>query len=636
MAEKLLKNRYLIEDVERDKLGAGSFGTTYLAKDSLYQSFVKKVVVKHLQPPPNSFDIALKFFQREAEVLSKLGNEHPQIPTLVDSFDEDNNFYIVQEWIDGDTLSNILTYGKRLTQKDTIDLLIEILEPLKFCHDEGTIHRDLKPANLMRRRSNGQLVIIDFGAVREVGQLTLMTNGQERVGSGIGSPGYASPEQCAMFPFPVLASDIYAVGSIGIQAMTGLPPARIVTHFEEIPKWWEVPDRSSATPEFTEILNKMLAFSPKARYQNASEALKALKTITSKYSSITGTQSIKVFPTPTQQLRATLLPKITQPHTIIQVAPSLVDISHSSGFVSHAGKLSQEVFDFETAKLEKISPKKVEFAQESEWFFREEQSTRTVEENGKWQLKKIRSQAEHFIEDLGEDIKLEMVYVPAGSFTMGSEEHDSEKPRHEVNVPSFYMGKYQVTQEQYLRIMGESPSKWQDAKLPVEQVSWNDAQVFCQKLNTKTGKKYRLPSEAEWEYACRANTNTPFYFGETISTELANYNGNYIYQSGTKGVYREQATSVGSFPANAFGLHDMHGNVWEWCEDKWHENYQGAPTNGSAWVNGTSIDPQIKRILRGGSWYFNPSTCRSAIRNWWWESFRGNNFGFRIVCAQDF
>jgi serine/threonine protein kinase len=167
MAEKLLKNRYLIEDVDRDKLGAGSFGSTYLAKDTRYLSFVKKVVVKHLQPPAGHFDTALKFFKREAEVLGKLGSEHGQIPTLVDSFDEDNNFYIVQEWIDGDTLSSVLAYGKRLTQKDTIDLLIEILEPLKFCHDEGTIHRDLKPANLMRRRSDGKLVIIDFGAVRE-------------------------------------------------------------------------------------------------------------------------------------------------------------------------------------------------------------------------------------------------------------------------------------------------------------------------------------------------------------------------------------------------------------------------------------------------------------------------------------
>jgi eukaryotic-like serine/threonine-protein kinase len=228
-----------------------------------------------------------------------------------------------------------------------------------------------------------------------------------------------------------------------------------------------------------------------------------------------------------------------------------------------------------------------------------------------------------------------MVYVPGGSFTMGSEEYDNEKPRHVVMVPSFYMGKFQVTQEQYLQIMGTNPANWQEANLPVEQVSWNDTQVFCQKLRAKTGKKYRLPSEAEWEYACRAKTDIPFYFGETISTDVANYDGNQVYKSGLKGVYRKKTTPVGSFPANGFGLHDMHGNVWEWCEDKWHENYQGAPTDGSAWTSGNDNDSQSVRLLRGGSWCDYPILCRSAFRYWW---SAGNSFidiGFRVVFAQD-
>jgi eukaryotic-like serine/threonine-protein kinase len=556
----------------------------------------------------------LKFFQREAEVLSKLGSEHSQIPTLIDSFAEGNDFYIVQEWIDGETLSNVLTYGQRLTQRDTIDLLIEILEPLKFCHDEGTIHRDLKPANLMRRRSDGKLVIIDFGAVREVGQLTLMPNGQERPGSIIGTPGYASPEQCAMFPSPVLASDIYAVGSIGIQAMTGLPPAMIITPFEEIPKWWEVPDRSNATPEFTEILNQMLAFSPKSRYYDASAALEALRVITVRYPSVSKTPAVKVNPASVQQ------PSTALPSFII---------------ANHAGKLSQEIFIFETAKLERVSVQKVEIVKKPGWLGigeKEERQTKTVQE---WQVKKFKAKAERFTENLENGVSLEMVYVPGGSFTMGSEEYDNEKPRHVVMVPSFYMGKFQVTQEQYLQIMGTNPAKWQDAKLPVEQVSWDDAQVFCQKFSAKTGKKYRLPSEAEWEYACRAKTDTPFYFGETITTELVNYNGDYVYKSGVKGVYRSKTTLVGSFPANAFGLHDMHGNVWEWCEDKWHENYQGAPTDGTAWISGNNNDSQGVRLLRGGSWRINPSYCRSVSRYRRSAYIRDDLIGFRVVSAQD-
>jgi formylglycine-generating enzyme required for sulfatase activity len=126
-------------------------------------------------------------------------------------------------------------------------------------------------------------------------------------------------------------------------------------------------------------------------------------------------------------------------------------------------------------------------------------------------------------------------------------------------------------------------------------------------LSKATGREYRLPSEAEWEYACRAGTTTPFHFGETITTDLANYNGNYTYGSGSKGQYRKQTTDVGSFPANAFGLHDMHGNVWEWCQDTWHENYNGAPTDGSAWVDENAN--QNRMILRGGSWYNNPRTA---------------------------
>jgi eukaryotic-like serine/threonine-protein kinase len=629
MAEKLLKNRYLIEDVDRDKLGAGSFGSTYLAKDTRYLSFVKKVVVKHLQPPAGHFDTALKFFKREAEVLGKLGSEHGQIPTLVDSFDEDNNFYIVQEWIDGDTLSSVLAYGKRLTQKDTIDLLIEILEPLKFCHDEGTIHRDLKPANLMRRRSDGKLVIIDFGAVREVGQLTLMPNGQERPGSIIWSKGYGSPEQCN--GNPVLASDVYAVGAIGIQAMTGLPPSMIITPFEEIPRWLEVPDRSNATQEFTEILNQMLAFSPKARYYDASAALEALRTITAKYPSADVNQTIIVSSVPIQQQSTALAPVITQPKT---VAPT-IEISQVPKFVNHAGVLSQEVFKFETAKIEKVSMQKIELVKRPGWFFRkkEEQVTELVEELLEWEVKKSYGQAERFIENLGEDIELEMVYIPEGSFMMGSEEYESEKPRHVVMMPSFYMGKFQVTQEQYLQIMGTNPAEWQDAKLPVEQVSWNDSQVFCRKLSAKTGKKYRLPSEAEWEYACRAKTDTPFYFGETISLDVLNYDGNQVYKSEMRGISRKKTTPVGSFPANSFGLYDMHGNVWEWCEDKWHENYQGAPTDGSAWISGDNNDSHSVRLLRGGSWLSDLVTCRSADRNRWSADNKDDNIGFRVVCA---
>jgi formylglycine-generating enzyme required for sulfatase activity len=198
-----------------------------------------------------------------------------------------------------------------------------------------------------------------------------------------------------------------------------------------------------------------------------------------------------------------------------------------------------------------------------------------------------------------------------------------------VTVPSFFMAKYLVTQQQWQAVMGNNPSHFKGTSRPVETVSWNDVVEFCQKLSQKTGRDYRLPSEAEWEYACRAGTTTPFYFGETITTDLANYNGNYTYGNGPKGKYRKETTDVGIFPPNAFGLYDMHGNVWEWCADYWHENYNGAPTDGSAWISGGNSN---RRLLRGGL-ALHPRYCRSAFRFYNSPGVRYYRRGFRIAVS---
>jgi formylglycine-generating enzyme required for sulfatase activity len=192
-----------------------------------------------------------------------------------------------------------------------------------------------------------------------------------------------------------------------------------------------------------------------------------------------------------------------------------------------------------------------------------------------------------------------------------------EYPQHPVNIAAFSMAKYPITQAQWEAIMGNNPSNFKGANRPVENVNWHQAQEFCQRLSQETGKTYRLPSEAEWEYACRAKTTTPFHFGETITADLANYEYN-----------RNQTTDVGSFPPNAFGLYDMHGNVWEWCADPWHENYNDAPTDGSVWESGGNTE---YRVIRGGSWYYFPQYCRGAVRNWVGLVSRDWDYGFRVV-----
>ena len=307
--------------------------------------------------------------------------------------------------------------------------------------------------------------------------------------------------------------------------------------------------------------------------------------------------------------------------------------------------------------------------------------TPTVNTSGK-EIKRESHSAQYFTEDLGNGLNLDLILISGGKFLMGTENEEierlvkkfdwdgyrSEKPQHEVTVQSFLMGKFPVTQAQWRAIaslpkverdLKPNPSSFKGDDRPVESVNWYDAVEFCARLSQYTGREYRLPSEAEWEYACRAVTSyhsslaneqlrinewnekyhQPFHFGETITTDLANYRGSDLelegktypgtYADEPRGEYREETTPVGQFPPNAFGLYDMHGNVLEWCQDDWHDNYNNAPSDGSAW-----LDTEKSRlvVVRGGSWNYNPDNCRSAFRINFERDFF-NNFGFRVVCV---
>jgi formylglycine-generating enzyme required for sulfatase activity/uncharacterized protein YgiM (DUF1202 family) len=228
----------------------------------------------------------------------------------------------------------------------------------------------------------------------------------------------------------------------------------------------------------------------------------------------------------------------------------------------------------------------------------------------------------------------EMVVIPAGSFMMGSpasepNRDEDEGPQHRVTIfKHFGVGKFEITQAEWRSVMGTNPSRFKGSRKPVERVSWNDARAFAAKLSAKTGKQYRLLSEAEWEYAARAGTATPFHTGNRITTGQANFDGNYTYNGSSKGQDRKSTVAVGSFPSNAFGLHDMHGNVWEWVADCWNKTYRGAPADGRAWNTGDCA----RRVLRGGSWSSKPMYMRAADRSRDTTGERnGYNIGFRIA-----
>jgi formylglycine-generating enzyme required for sulfatase activity len=267
------------------------------------------------------------------------------------------------------------------------------------------------------------------------------------------------------------------------------------------------------------------------------------------------------------------------------------------------------------------------------------------QEVGRWSMERRPLQVEGYREELGEGVALTMVKIPAGSFLMGSPEDEPERleregPQHEVTLGSFFLAQTPITQAQWRAVAGwqkvgrelePDPSRFKGANRPVEQVSWFDALEFCRRLSQRTGQRYGLPSEAQWEYACRAGSTTPFHFGATLTPELANYDGNYVYGNGPKGTYRKQTSDVASFPANGWGLHDMHGNVREWCEDHWHDSYNFAPGDDQPWLIPAAADDE-PRLLRGGSWYSDPGYCRSAYRFSIPPGLRRYTFGFRVCC----
>ena len=253
-------------------------------------------------------------------------------------------------------------------------------------------------------------------------------------------------------------------------------------------------------------------------------------------------------------------------------------------------------------------------------------------------MAKMPGQARRVVQSLGQGVELSLVEVPGGMFRMGSIHeggYDDERPVHPVYIrPGLWLGQYAVTQAQWLAVMGHLPvCRFKGPQAPVESISWEEAAGFCRTLSKKTGRLYRLPSEAEWECACRAGTNSPFAYGETLTTAVANYVGEHLYRQEAPGVYRHGPSPVGSFPPNVWGFYEMHGNIWEYCADVWQADYQGLTTDStSRQVGRPAGDKTLRwRVARGGSWHEPPSHCRSAVRLQVSENDPLEFYGLRVL-----
>ena len=606
----LLSDRYRALKI----LGKGGFGRTFLAIDEQKPSRPRCVIKQFLPQVKTQKGLAkaAELFAREADKLDRLG-KHGQIPELLAFFGQEDRQYLIQEFIDGKDLKKELELEGVFSQVQIEELLADMLSVLKFVHANNVIHRDIKPENIIRRKEDNKLVLVDFGAAKEIEDADISVTG-----TVIGSAAYIAPEQAA--GKPKLASDLYSLGTTCLHLLTNTEPTNLFDLAEGEWMWREHLQENSINYELSRILDKLVEGATKRRYQTVEEVLDALTPKSQHHSSPANSAYSSSSNTPghtrakAHRRRSQTARYGVKNASVPQARPTI-----SRNQATSIQNLELKVIEYTYYTLAKNDA--VAFGRHAP-------------------LKKIthKGRAKYVTFDLNQEVSIDLIGIPGGKFTMGSPEQEVERdahegPRHEVGIRPFFLSKYPITQAQWQVVMGSNPAKFStDTTHPVEKVSWFDCLEFCQKLSEIIGRSTRLPTEAEWEYACRGKQKTalPFNSGITINTDFANYNGEFTYGIEEESSSRDRTTPVGSFYPNCYGLYDLHGNVAEWCQDTWHDSYEGAPDDGSAWIEENSKTP---RILRGGSWLHLPGSCRSAYRLKAEPTAKSDAFGFRIASS---
>ncbi|PNW27261.1 UNVERIFIED_CONTAM: hypothetical protein BEN50_03265 [Euhalothece sp. KZN 001] len=627
-----LSNQYYLKEM----LGYGGFGAVFQADDVVGDQLLREVAVKVIAP----LDDAKRQQQQLEELRAAITYNHPHLLRCFSAgefnFMNGQFLYLVMELAEHSLEKYLKDQTLSLRQIKT--LLEQVALGLDYLHrEQQQVHRDLKPGNVLWARQ--RWVISDFGLVRK------LAAGSYVHSNPIGTVGYMPPEA-----FDGKISFGWDIWSLGIMAVAAINKGELPYEFSgETRLIKQVMDGELQLPKLPPELKEIVEGCLQRERQKRWSAEQVLAALQKKEEKAQPSSSGRSQPQQPERGKATATQPNKQPHQPTMSRRRMLQLAGWGGVGLGGVIVGQLLFSSEDepspppTQPEEGEEEKPPTSSQPEPRETEPSSSNlaefsfevvTVNDRGEIN-QRTEETAQQLVEEIGNGVNLEMVEIPSGSFLMGSpeteeERDDDEGPQHRVEVPSFLMGKYQVTQAQYQAIMGENPSRNRGANNPVETVNWNKAKEFCERLSEKTGREYRLPSEAEWEYACRAGTTTSFHFGETITTDLANYDGDYTYGNGPEGVDRGETTPVGSFPPNAFGLYDMHGNVWEWCEDVWHENYEGAPNDGSAWL---TRGDHNRRVLRGGSRSDVPWYCRCANRHWDYPGLGYSHDGFRVVSS---
>jgi formylglycine-generating enzyme required for sulfatase activity len=654
----LLHNQYEFNP-EKDLIAKGGFAEVYLAFD---RNLNKKVAIKRFVKDAGTAGSVIK------EIQKSIDFNHPNIIRYFNCFTQEykdhlgrtiTEEYGVMEYANAGNLGDIIKGDRKLSEEQFKQIVLGILDGLQYLHSRqpALIHRDLKPSNILLHEENGQLIpkICDFGISKEL-QGTVSQTGT----AALGTIDYMAPEQInGSAPSP--ATDLWAVGCMVYEYFVGQSPFGKATQGASAQQvYYKVlngqidKNAMQQIPEpFRALVKQCLVVDREKRVKSAVEGKEILLGDGKKpdggsfiippkvLKAIMVTAAVLLFTGaawwiwPSAQEERSSSEETMESETLIENAPVVQE--KPVGLAPSSDIWQQEEKQGVEEETQRLAEERASLEKQRQDLEKQKQQDATAEKQRQKQSAAQQQQASSSLLTPIQKLINDMVSIPGESFDMGCSPGDDmcwdwESPRHWVTLSAFKMGKFEVTQAQWRAVMGTSaslsdPSYFKNCdNCPVEQVSWNDiVNEFILKLNRMTGMNFRLPTEAEWEYAARGGATTRFYTGGCLSTHQANYDGNYPASGCSSGTYREKTLPVGSFSPNGYGLHDMHGNVWEWCSD-WYGTYSsGNQTNPKGPSTGAS------RVFRGGGWGRSARRCRVSDRYGSTPADRHSDLGFRLA-----